>query len=281
VSDFFDRYFYLASVFVVLMGFADWLLSPETRRQQREAVGDAWTYLEVTSYRGLVADVALLIRSVMGRFIGSSPTNRRFLVRIVFIATVLFVASAIAGLLAGALSSRASSILSSGYWTMIRMLGPDLFLYMSMLWFFTMICTWVSVSVSLLLVNKMARRTDALALASFIAIDVLMSVFIFAIVIFIVGVFLSSDLGFFVGQTHAAIYVAYLNLVIAALPTLLHMVVIALLLVLKTIIPVIKKPSQLILARVYESPKGILTTFSIGVGVAAKLLQEGLKAFAN
>ena len=59
----------------------------------------------------------------------------------------------------------------------------------------------------------------------------------------------------------------------AALPTIVHLGVTLLSIGLKVFAPVAQKPSMLILRRLYESKKGVLTLLSVAIGSSAKLVQ--------
>jgi hypothetical protein len=65
--------------------------------------------------------------------------------------------------------------------------------------------------------------------------------------------------------------------VLTLMPTILHGVLVTLFMISKLTTPVLKKPVNLILLRLHESEKGVLSLIGVAVGALAKLAQEGLK----
>jgi hypothetical protein len=66
-------------------------------------------------------------------------------------------------------------------------------------------------------------------------------------------------------------------LFISLLPSLVHVLIAVCFVFSKPFRPVLQKPTALILARLYESDKGVLTLLAAAIGVMAKLAQQGAK----
>ena len=283
MSGFFDQFFYLVSVAVVLVGFADWLLSAQARKRQREAVGDLWTYLDITPYHVLVTDVASVILSGAERLLGSITYGRKPFFRIAFLTTVIYLSGTLVGLYLGSLADRSQHyFLTPDYWMMIRMLAPNLSALAIMLWLLAISCNVVSLMGSLDLLRRLRASTGTIALTAFMLIDVFFFFFIFVVVLLVSSFVIAVTLGFYAAAELDPVFNAIaMSVFLSPLPTLLHFVVTAVMLCLKLIGPVVKKPVQLILMRVYESPKGIMTTLAFGIAALAKMVQEGVKIFGK
>jgi hypothetical protein len=85
------------------------------------------------------------------------------------------------------------------------------------------------------------------------------------------------------GTVLAMVVVAILfsTLLPAVLPLLLHLITVSVFLLSKLVRPLLRKPTELLLLRFYESEKGILTLLAVGVGAAAELITKAIKYAAS
>jgi len=275
-----DDFLFWDAMIVVALILVDWLLGKERRRSIKERVGWWWLWLSELSFRGLIAEDARRILMLCQRIFGEKATGAKCIGRSIAISLTL------------------SAILVPAF--VLGVFGPEWelpgakFIKITAVAFatfapFNALLDWVSVVVTMHFLTLMSQSARVGRLLALILADLVVAALLGGTVVAVgrvvetaVKTALPPGSGFLAGLDHG-IAVAMVMIVVmftSLLPTLIHMLVGLFFLLSKVIRPILQQPTALVLQRLYESERGILTLLAAGVGGLAKLLQEGTKYLA-
>ena len=251
MSDIFDPFFAATAAVVSLLVALDWLIGKNGRRAMKERVGDFWTVVQDRPVAELFLDACAGLRRLLDYVIGTSFVSPRFL--------------------AGA--AGINVLLTFGFFHPVDQ-APSIVVTIAI------VSGWVSFAIL-----SWALRMDADAGATWTQALVLFLRSIVGVVATTVAagtvLFGYSSVGGRIGGDLGAAFeiisFAGDTFLYSLWPIALGVLIIVALVLLKLSQPVIKPVLSLILERLYESERGILTQLSIGLGAAVKLVQELLE----
>ncbi len=157
----------------------------------------------------------------------------------------------------------------------------------------------LSFQITYLLLMHMASSSSFASIGRYVSIDICYAALCFAGIVFLAALFdhvaagrfnfmstvisVPGDIFSFFSLAISGNYVpddfwAILPAVTALLPTMFHLAILSFLIIFKMTEPVIKKPSMLILQRLSEVKKGVITVIAAGVCGLIKLVDLALKA---
>lgn len=268
---FFDRFFFGVVAFVAFLSFVDFLLGKTGREKIKELVGNWWVYLEDTTFAGLGAADAAWIRSWFEKRLGPI-LSFRFWVRAWLGASVLLVVALFG--LSSLIDESDKSLVAAAVERLVTAIailadsGVILFLANTFV-------PVISLAVTQALLRLMAATNSLLLLFLLTIGDILAVLAIIVLTVIIVQSHRTIDPFNFGNVFDQMIWMS--GGLVSLLPIVLHTLLVTLFIVSKLTLPVFKKPVNLVLLRIYESDKGVLTLVGVALGALAKLCQEGIK----
>ena len=264
-----DGFAFFIFIIVTIITFVDWLLDDNQRNELRERIADWYVFLADTSFEQLLAKAALTIRKSIEKVFGKNWLSLRF----IFLSFSLAIASSIA-----------ITVLIRQY-----VVGNDsvedfliigsLFLVVS-----SSFSTWISLSLLVRMFKVMEQHPSFRYLLFIIVIDIIAVIcsilFIGIIAYGIWYLFLWEPVGALV------LFIIFIPELIAScitslLPIFIHILISISFIISKLTFPILKPPVTLILLRVNESKKGVLSLLAIGIGAIAKITQETIKYLSS
>ena len=274
---FFDIFFYCVVVFVVFMTFIDWLIGKAGRSKLKDKVAEFWFYLSDMSFAGLVSKDAQKIRKFSQIIFGKKIIHIRFIVMSLLIGT--FMTITFAAIVFSFLGPYGNDPLGPIFGVKFYILyGYKLLLLSSGL-----ICIGYAITLGFF---KLMERQLKLWLLAVIAIANVFIVYLIGLVTYVFS-FSVGLVGFPYASFSVSLYIqmqmlAVLPVVFTAMvPSLSHIVISSVFIISKLFRPLIQKPLELILLRLAESDKGVITSVSAATGILAKLIQEGIKVLSH
>jgi hypothetical protein len=307
-KEFFDGFFFLVSIIVVLMVFIDWLIGKENRALLKNKIAEMWVKLDDSTYIGIVQKDANIVLICLEKILGKKWYSPRFFIVPVVLSLILTYLVI-------------HSLFSVGLFTTIfydSTNGNPIPLTFSMtserlyLLYYIVpnaVSDWFSLALTIFFLKKIVATDSSQTIIKYIVLDILM-VFVFAIVVLlfaglILDVYLvyvlpeqpnwafkdqcpnfsiicSLDLSLFLGSIlfdyrNNYQWLGGLIILTGAFPTILHIFLSLLMLFSKLFSPLLKPIISTLLLRFNESEKGLLTQFSIALGAIVKLIQLGFK----
>ncbi len=274
---FFDIFFYCVVVFVVFITFIDWLIGKDGRSKIKDKVAEFWLYLSAMSFAGLVSKDAQKIRKIAQIIFGKKIIHIRFIITSLIISSLMTIA--FAAIVFSLVGPYGKAPLGPIFGVKLYLLyGHKLLLLSSCL-------ISVGYAITIGLFKLMERQTRLWLLAVIVMANIIL-----VYVISCVSYLLSYTVGL-VGHPFASfsfslyyqiLGLAALPVVLAALiPPLSHIIITSVFIISKLFRPLIQKPLELILLRLEESDKGVLTLVATAIGILAKLTQEGIKVLLH
>lgn len=270
-QSFFDPFFFVMLVIVASLAFIDFLLGEQRRKAIRERVGAWWVYLDDSTYAGLGADDAAKIHGWIGKWLGSTLSLR--------FAVLASIAMSIVYLIALFVALMAFESLFDGPKTgsleMIRLMFEMIVDGRIWLLVASVILSVASLVVTLRFLRWMATSTSLARLFLLTLGDLFAILVLIVLTIVLVQSQRTMDV-FDFDQLFDQIFWLAAGMT-ALTPLALHLLLSTIFMVSKLTSPLVKPPVSLILLRLEESEKGVLTLVGTGLGVVSKLAQEGLK----
>jgi hypothetical protein len=266
-QSFFDPFFWGVSLLVASLAFADFLLGKQGRKAMRERVAAWWVYLDDATYAGLGADDARRISTWLRAHLGP-VMSVRFVLLASLAMSVCFVLSA---LVVFSLYEDSFSDPGELIRTILSLIaeGHTVFVPINVLVSIT------SLAITLGFLKLMAQSTSLARLVLLSLCDVVAIVLICIATVITVQSHRTWDT-FDFGNVFDQLFWLSVGLNAVA-PIGLHMLVSMLFMITKLIGPLIQRPVSLILLRVEESEKGVLTIGAVGMAAVSKMAQELLK----
>ena len=282
-----DGFLFWDALIVTSLIFADWIIGKERREAMRERVGEWWLYLDNSSYSGLVADDARTVRQFLQKMFGRSWLSPAFVQRTFIYSTavaflVLTAFQFYLLFLASSISSSASDdpvLLSEfAYAILVLVLLPVLMTMPAMITP-NVISGWLSIGFTLFLLKKMERSTSLAVLLGILICDVVAACLVTVVSFVLLSYALNGpSWGFYLSLPGIFSFFSVVAMAVTnSLPTLIHASLGILFILSKLVSPLLKKPTEILLIRFYESKKGVLTQLAIGLGALAKIVQEIVK----
>ena len=298
---FVDGFLLWVAGLVAVAMFVDFLLGPAKRAQIRDAVGEWGCHLQTTSFPDIISEASGKIRHFIIRGFGDWLSWRNFFL------------------------SCSSSLLLVGiavviFWFVIKRGQVELGVYRFLAYAFqNALLDWLSLGVTLGLLQLMKQQTRTAPLLALISLDLFLALILAFFVVYgaliidrytpvlltmplikIRGfdtliifdqmnirqlAYLASDrlidLVALIFTGRAFYSLTFIVVFTSALPTLIHLIITILLVVLKMSWPVLRPIISLLLRRFSQSDKGVFTLVAGGAGVLAKVIQEGVKYFTS
>ena len=289
-----DDFLFWDALIVALLIFSDWILGRDRRERMKESVGDWWLYLDSSTYAGLVAEDAGRVRRFLERLFSHSWLSPTFLQRTFLYSTpitflvlmvgqiaLLFVASSVGSAQPSETNQSPEPLSQIFYGILIFAVLPVIAAIPPMITP-NVITAWLSIGFTLFLLKKMEQSTSFGVLLSILICD-LAAVYLVTLLSF--ALLSYSLMGFSFGL-YASLPGLFWFLGVAAmavtnaLSTLVHAGLSLLFILSKLVSPALKRPTEVLLIRFYESDKGVLTQLAIGLGGFAKIVHEIVK-YAN
>lgn len=287
--------FFLALV-VGLAAVADFLLGTEGRRRLQRGILNVWASIGDTSFLAVIVDVVGKTRTAILHVVGGGAFGLRYfltLSTISLLTTTLFLGSGL--FIVDAMSNDLFFGGLFGYWraTLWRAVTVAEFetgIYLAN-WFGDLL----SLGITLWLLERMSSATRLRRLIGWLALDVLLSIFLVFLVAW--GAAISEGLTEGLSWWTALNPVNPLVLIILAVsgyldiavlilpavtilgPTLVHVAAVTFFVFVKFSEPILKPLSMVILERLVEWQKGIFTLLVTFLVALIKLVQLGLRAF--
>ncbi|BBO85786.1 hypothetical protein DSCO28_63520 [Desulfosarcina ovata subsp. sediminis] len=262
-NTFFDKFFYISLVFVASLTFIDFLLGEEKRNAMKDRLGCWWIYLSDISYAGLVANDAKKVRLFIDKVLGNGFFSFRFFI--------------------------SSMILSVGFLWLTDFIAVNVFLenvstdYSSwdiesiLLMISNGLLNYFSFGITVHLLKKMESQTSIVILVVILLSDIIIASIIALIAYVLMSVILGDAESILEVVAHAIVLV--IVMISSFIPTIIHALFTLLFLLSKLFRPLIQKPSELVLLRLSQSSKGILTLLAAAIATIAKLIEEGIQIF--
>lgn len=295
MSNFFDRFFLVVTVLVAVLTIIDWSIGTQGRERMKQWVGDAWTTLQYETLDGLAISALSPIRRLLNKTYGKGGRWRlvasAFLTNFVFL-NLAFLAINLA--IEGDIHS--ASLFFPQY---IRLIfNFDLIGLLSQILFVTVLALgWVPFRWLVDTINSDIRPAAALAqwtkslgwlfvkIMGFSAIFVAFFLLLFAIWSYSITIaFAQIDISDIGGDENAVaelllsvVFVFSVIGLVAVLPIATFALIFFLLLLLRVLRPWLQPLTLFLLDRLYQSKQGVLTQIAVGLGFAAKFIQEILK----
>ncbi len=270
-----DTFLFWDAVIVTALCLTDFLFGKDGRAAMRERIGEWWLRVEEMSFAGLVAEDAKAIIRFFHKIFGESELSAKFIFRSVALSiSILFV-----GMVSATIISEGSfdKFLDEFFFTSdIDIFWRPFLIYAPI----NGILDWISLFATIYFLGIMARSDGLSVIMGVIGLDVIVAG-VLGIIVIAISSFLSNFFGG--GGFLSGIEYAFFGAVVlftSLLPTLIHLLVAFVFLISKLLRPIVQKPLALILLRFHESDKGALTLLAIMTGTLAKLIQQGIKAYA-
>ena len=279
-SSWVDGFLLWDAIIIASLVFADWLLGNEQRKALKDKVGYWWLYLEEMSFSGLVAKDAGRVSRTFKRIFGA----RWWGVRRIGLASLVSLIISFVFIMVEVPKLVCETMENSGF----HLAEPSMIPYLTTGPLFrtssvpNAIVGWASLSITIWLLTMMARSVSPIRLGFLMITDIVIAaLLVYVCYIVTIGLHLTQiDPNFpeLQGLQMQLIHESVFPItVIASLPTLIHLLVVIVFLGSKLFRPLLVKPVSLIMLRLYESPKGVLSQLAVGLGAVAKLLQQGMK----
>ena len=284
-----DDFLLYDAVVVAGLTFLDWLLGPAQRAVMKRRVAVWWRFVRRAKYGGLVAKDARLVRLWLQRIFGARILSARFFFTALGASLLLMTISYYGvGFLEGARVGKGYTI------NFVAYAIPNMPL------------DWISLAVTIHLLKIMERYPHFWSIAAIALLDLVLALAL-GILTFVLFSFTFDlitlrplpPINALVMKTvvemsyYLPVYLegiitpgqialtGYVVIFTSALPTLIHFGLAVLLLGSKLVRPILQRPTAILLQRLSESDKGVLTQVAVGLGVLTKLAQEGLKRFGT
>jgi hypothetical protein len=280
-----DSFLLWDGVVVGLLTATDWLIGKTKRAQLRERVGDMWLRLEYTPYRGLASRHAAQLRSWMQSHLGEKCLSARFALTTASLSIPVFFVTAIINLWRA--DRWCPEVEASMACAEVAAQGP---LFIAVFTIPVALCTWLSWSIAIKCLTRMGRNTSVINLVSLACMELVGVALVVAplrltMIWFVAETAAAIDFFMFGASALRNVFMGvtpkealddtiYVVALTAALPLLLHVLLIIMFVASKLVMPILKPPVQLVLLRFYESEVGVLTQLSIFVGALLKFVQE-------
>jgi hypothetical protein len=281
-----DTFLFWDAVAVAALVFADWAIGEKKRAVMREKIGEWWVRVDDISFAALISEDARGIRRFFHRVFGP----RWFSVRCVILSCAISVLLTTGFALTAAIR----------FAIMVELPEANTLSIILSLAFVVQNAAfaWMSLGLTMALLRVMERTVRPLVLLGCVLLDSAAALG-FAFLSLLSGIILAfaADLYFrySLGLLHEdpilvmlIMYVAIFGkplfraIVLSSVwPTLIHLAVAAVFWGSKLLRPLLKRPVGLILLRLHESQKGVLSLVAVAVGVAAKLVHLAAKSFAG
>lgn len=267
-SSFFDSFFFAILVLVASLAFIDFLLGKKGRERIKERVGDWWLFLDDTTYAGLGAADAAKIHGWFRARLGPVASFRFWVSAWAGMCVLLVIALfALSSLLDGSFISGAPERLLAVFEVLA---DRSLVLVLA-----NVMLPVVSLVVTLGLLRLMSSSNSLLLLLLLTLGGAVAVLTVIVVTVTIVQSHKTWDVFDFGNVFDQLIWMS--GGFVALLPLLLHILLASLFMASKLTVPILKPPINLILLRLHESEKGVLSLIGVALGTLAKLAQEGLK----
>ena len=262
----------------------DFLLGPDYRKRIKDIVHEWWLWVENLSVRQLLVDDARVVLVFFNQQFGEQLFSAKLVLK------------------SGLLSIMILILGTATIFVSIVDRTPDI-TNVQVLSLFA-ICTlvnayfdYISLAFTMFLLRIMARSVSLVRICLIIVLDLFIVyslLFIIALSVFVllylsvyvlgqsVGTIVFSAPGTYsIAIKDFPIEIIYLVLFTSLLPSLFHLVLAFIFLTSKLLRPLLQQPTSLVLLRLYQSEKGVLTLLAVGCGGVAKLVQEGAKYWSG
>jgi len=264
---FFDPFLFAVSVLVCTLAFIDFLLGKEGQKRLREVVGNWWVYLEYSTYYGLGAADAKKLHNSFRKLLGPTISLRFWILAFAITCVLLFIVLyVLASLFNGSFTSYVLETLADIF--AIISTHTDIFVINAVL-------PIVALIVTMYFLRLMASTSALWPLVLLTISDVVILLSLIMLTVVTVQSHRTWDVFNFDNIFVMAIWMS--GGIVSLIPTLLHILLMVLFIGSKLSAPFLKKPINLILLRLHESEKGVLSLIGLAAGTLAKLVQEGLK----
>ena len=278
-----DDFLFWDFIVVTMLVAVDWLLGEERRNSMRDTVGYWWIHAENIGYGELAAEDASIMRCMLVWLLGNGWfTARRIsssiLVGIILAITVGFVFVVVTP------SDRLAVV------PFVAILLVTCIIALP-----TAISCWLSFSLTIIFLGWMVKRP----VLWFYVFIVLIDIVALALILYLGGSLTTISIGEYsprllnytssanegwedvfhdtIGVFALANRVLPVFVVVAAIPTVLHISYVLFLTFCKAFRRILGPVVGLLLKRLHESRQGVLTVIAAGCGVFAKLVQESAK----
>ncbi|WP_299410913.1 hypothetical protein [uncultured Roseobacter sp.] len=283
---------FVLALTVTILVLSDWLIGKEGRALMRNRVETFWCFIMDNGVPALGQKAALTTLELYDRFLGKEIFGRKHLISSLILSalftTIVYVVLVV-------LALRGAFMFSVNL-SMVAWIGLSLLSLAGMIlpnWF----VDFLSLSVTHRILENMTHATTTRVLLFWVIVDALAAVvcLIVAILIFVfIGLNLAPGadpveiawdaiLALWQGVPPSDEGLEMLALFViqfstAGIPTLVHFGLATVWLLLHILEPLLHKPTTLVLKRVYESDKGVLTLLSFAIAGTAKLFQLYISA---
>lgn len=266
---YFDSFFFGVLMLVALLTFTDFLLGKNGREKVKQLVGEWWVYLDDSTYAGLGADDAARLLHWVRKGLGPIRSLRFWISTfagacVLLVITIHVVSSLMFGepIISGALE--ASVVVPN----MLVDRGALLFLSNTLMPVISLVAT-------LGFLRLMSSTKSLIFLFLLILANAIAALTILVATVVLVQNHRTWDAFDFGNVLDQLIWMSGGTLTL--LPVLLYIVLATLFMISKLTMPILKKPVNLIVLRLHQSDKGVLSLAGVALGAMAKLTQEGLK----
>lgn len=285
MARFFDTFFIVTALLVAALTAADWLIGKEGRFHIRQRVGDFWTAIQYHSVDELFLRFCYRISLAISRLFGPRPLSLRFFVVSSVLNLVLLIA--VVALIA---SLTGDDFFAMGVMEMglsdIRDIASN-----PITWIFIVMpifAGWISFASLAWALDVSPDRGATWGLVATAFLRLAAGTAMFALAVWVIAWLFVVVMATPPEDGALAAISAILNLLAAAVaagiaglysswPIAIGIAVLLLLVVLKIARPLFQPALSLLLMRLYESEKGVLTQVALGLGAVAKLIQEVAK----
>jgi hypothetical protein len=285
-----DEFLFYDLVAVSLLLLVDWFLGETRRQNMRERAGEWWLHVQEYSYQGLAKEDAAYVRAKLVKIFGENWLSPRFVFGSFFVSSIL------SGIVLSLI------LLETGYQDM------NWQQYLAFIASFTLpnaILDWMSLSLTIYLLGLMARSAHFFNIVLIAIVDVIVAIALGVGVVFmfffLVSVFECENLDCIAKSAvdtlsyTEEIFIAVLEphylrtvsfsqgsillgaIFTSTLPSLIHLFIALIFLGSKLIRPIGKPVVSAVLFAFHDSKKGVLSVIAVGLGAAAKLIQQWSK----
>ena len=285
-STFFDNFLVITALICSVIAIIDWLLGPEWQKQSRDALEDWWIRLSELNYQEVLNEavdlgnrvLSDLWRKTWGAY--AKVFNHKAII-LLWPAMFSLAAGSIYGFIHDDMQAGGAWIVEITCDVITNhVVCLTVVAYLLVGWilllpaYFFGLTFFSSLAITRLLMWWMTRRRHVLLAILLVMLDVYIAKHIYS---FAEGASKGMSDSTTLGGTMLSETTFLVVFLIAFIPTSIHLAVSTYFLLGKTFDGVVRPLSMLLLLRITETKRGVLTQIAIGLGVIAKLVQEAIK----